>query len=225
LAAAVNNNRLRFTAAGLEIVNSLGVPVFVQDNATGNLAITGQIQAASGHIGGFLIEPDRLSNGTSIVLSSTGFVRLGKLTITDDANYGPVLRGDGGICLMVSGNLYGVLANGAFTVQVPLEAKFGLFANPYKTTSQPPNVHMDPITGELLRSTSAGGTGGGNYATTAGTYVNIRSGPGTSYAIVGTIAASGTQVQITGAAQNGFYPVQWNGGGISGWISGTYLNI
>ena len=224
LAAAVNNNRLRFTASGLEIINSQGVPVFVQDNATGNLVLSGQIQASSGYIGGFLIEPNSLSNGTSIVLSSTGYVRLGKLTITDDKNYGPVFRGDGGLCFVVNGSLYGVFAEGKFATQVPIDAKYGLLSNPSRTTSQAPNVYMDPMTGELLRSTSSGG-GGTSYATTSGTYVNIRSGPGTSYAIVGTIAASGTQVQITGVAQNGFYPVWWSGGDVSGWISGSYLNI
>lgn len=413
MAAAVNNNRLRFSAMGLEIINAQGVTVFKQDNASGDLTITGHIQAQSGRIGGFLIEPTSLSNGSSIVLSSEGYVRLGKLVVTDDPHYGPVLRGDGGLCVMVNGSLYSVFADGKLTTQVPLDAKFGLLANPQKTTNQPANVYMDPVTGELLRTTTTSGiippdgsalsatlsvnkasvyegesvtitcaasggqtpytyqlsvsvnggpfnpvsgsggsrvyamntvgvyyfsmlitdsashsyqafsgavqcerrataftarveasktnvtpgslvtftilaSGGsgtyryyaqlgkdsvlydstegmstitytlsqpGNYqlsatvydnetndfvqalspvvsvisatqyVTTKGTNVNIRSGPGTTYSIVGTIIQSGTQVQITGGPENGFYQIWWSAGGLSGWISGTYLNL
>lgn len=417
MAAAVQNNRLRFSASGLEIINAQGEVVFRQDNASGNLTISGQIQAQSGRIGGFLIEPNCLSNGTSIVLSSDGYVRMGKLTITDDNNYGPVLRGDGGLCIMVNGSLYGVFADGKFTTQVPVDFKFGLFANPQKTTNLPANVYMDPTTGEILRTTATGSGGGtipegdalyatvytnktsvyegesvtitcnasggkapytykmsvsvnggpltavsgsgssrtytmntagsyyfsmivtdnasqtyeaysgmvvcerkvsaltarievskttiapgglvtftifasggsGNYryyaqlgkdgvlydstdqqttitytltqpgtyqmfvnvydndatdvvftsassayvtvvsanqyVTTKGSNVNVRKGPGTSYDIAGTISQSGTQVQITGGPENGFYQIWWSAGSLSGWISGTYLNI
>lgn len=416
MAAAVQNNRLRFSASGLEIINAQGDVVFKQDNASGNLAISGQIQAQSGRIGGFLIEPNCLSNGTGIVLGSDGYVRLGKLTITDDNNYGPVLRGDGGLCIVVNGSLYGVFADGKFTTQVPVDFKFGLFANPYKTTNLPANVYMDPATGEILRTTTTGSSGGGTvpegsalyatasvnktnayegdsvtitcsasggktpytyklyvsvnggaftlvsgsgssrtyamstagsycfsmvvtdgasqvyeaysdtvlcerkasalsaridvsktsiapgglvtfsifasggsgsyryyaqlgkdsvlydsrdqqttiaytltqpgtyqmsvhvvdnedgkftnamsalvtvissnqYVTTKGSNVNVRTGPGTSYAIAGTISQSGTQVQITGGPENGFFQIWWGAASLSGWISETYLNI
>lgn len=377
---------------------------------------SGHLTAKSGTIGGFLIEDDRLSNGNNIVLSSSGYVRLGKLTITDDPSFGPVFRGDGGIVFIVNGSIYGVFANNAFTIQVPVEARYGLFLNPSRTTNMPANAYIDPYTGELFRTTNTSGGGGvtppvGNalyatvdtnkasayegdsvtvtcaasggttpytytfyvskdggsfnqisgsgssraytmstagsyvfsfivkdnasntyqaysnpvvcerkttamnvrvdvnttsvsvgglvtftlvltggvgpfryfmelgkdgalfdntegsrvvsytltqpgiyqmrgavvddgaagyayavspnvtvisanqYVTTTGVNVYVRSGPGTSYSIVGTIVSYGTQVQITGGPSGGFYQIWWSGGSLSGWVSGSYLSI
>lgn len=58
----------------------------------------------------------------------------------------------------------------------------------------------------------------GTVTTTAG--VNVRSGPGTTYPIVG-VAAKGLQLPTTGAVSNGWTQVTY--GGASRWISATYL--
>jgi len=47
-----------------------------------------------------------------------------------------------------------------------------------------------------------------NKVTTAA--LNLRSGPGTTFTVV-TVLPPGTQVDVTGAAQNGFLPVRWAG--------------
>jgi uncharacterized protein YraI len=47
-----------------------------------------------------------------------------------------------------------------------------------------------------------------NKVTTAA--LNLRSGPGTTFPVV-TVLPPGTQVDVTGAAQNGFLPVRWAG--------------
>ena len=50
--------------------------------------------------------------------------------------------------------------------------------------------------------------------------VNMRSGPGTDNSIVWVIPP-GTRINITGAAQNGWYPTAW--AHVSGWMHGDYL--
>lgn len=50
--------------------------------------------------------------------------------------------------------------------------------------------------------------------------LNMRSGPGTSYAVRLTIP-SGAKVDVMGAAQGGFTPVRYNG--TKGWASSSYL--
>jgi uncharacterized protein YraI len=50
--------------------------------------------------------------------------------------------------------------------------------------------------------------------------LNLRSGPGTSYGVV-VVIPSGTEVGITGGAQNGFLPVRW--GSRNGYASASYL--
>jgi uncharacterized protein YraI len=52
--------------------------------------------------------------------------------------------------------------------------------------------------------------------------LNLRSGPGTSYSVL-ALMPSGVTVNITGAQQNGFYPVRYNG--INGFASATYLQL
>ncbi|MGD7733340.1 SH3 domain-containing protein [Propionibacteriaceae bacterium G57] len=59
---------------------------------------------------------------------------------------------------------------------------------------------------------------GTQYATEA---VNVRSGPGTSYSIVGTVAQGGA-VRVTGTVRNGFAQINYNGA--SRWVSATYLS-
>lgn len=52
--------------------------------------------------------------------------------------------------------------------------------------------------------------------------LNLRSGPGTSFAVL-LVIPNGASVTITGSAQNGFYPVTYNG--TSGFASASYLQI
>jgi len=52
--------------------------------------------------------------------------------------------------------------------------------------------------------------------------LNLRSGPGTSYSIV-ALMPNGATVTITGAQQNGFYPVTY--GALAGYASAQYLQI
>lgn len=56
---------------------------------------------------------------------------------------------------------------------------------------------------------------------TATAYVNLRSGPGTSYGVI-TVIPEGAAVETTGTARSGFYPVTYNGR--SGFASADYLS-
>jgi uncharacterized protein YraI len=69
--------------------------------------------------------------------------------------------------------------------------------------------------------------GGGAVIDTAvvsvsGTVLNMRSGPGLQYPVLRGLA-NGTQVDITGAAVNGFRPIRY--AGLDGWASQEYLII
>ncbi len=52
--------------------------------------------------------------------------------------------------------------------------------------------------------------------------LNLRSGPGTGYTVI-TVMPGGSTVSITGAVNNGFYPVRYNGQ--DGYASAQYLQI
>jgi uncharacterized protein YgiM (DUF1202 family) len=72
-----------------------------------------------------------------------------------------------------------------------------------------------------------GSPDGGGALTPGGTGVvaynkglNLRSGPGTSYAVIGVLPCA-AQVVLGSGPENGFWPVTY--GGLSGWASGTYL--
>ena len=58
--------------------------------------------------------------------------------------------------------------------------------------------------------------------TVIGGALNLRSGPGTNFSVL-ALMPGGSTVSITGALQNGFYPVRYNG--INGFASATYLQI
>ncbi len=64
-------------------------------------------------------------------------------------------------------------------------------------------------------------TTGGN-ATVIDGALNLRSGPSYSAGIV-TVMPGDSRVTVTGASQNGFYPITF--GGTSGWALGDYLDI
>jgi uncharacterized protein YraI len=83
--------------------------------------------------------------------------------------------------------------------------------------SAPAPAPSDPGSG----STPTGSTPTGTATVTAGV-LNVRSGPSTSHSVI-TGITFGTTVELMGNAQGGFYPIRVNG--ISGWVSGDYLNI
>jgi hypothetical protein len=70
--ASIDNNRLSFTAKGLTIKNAAGQTVFSQDNNTGNLTITGTINASGGTIGGFTIGEESIIGPNGVELYSSG---------------------------------------------------------------------------------------------------------------------------------------------------------
>ncbi|MBE5765584.1 MAG: hypothetical protein E7335_00205 [Clostridiales bacterium] len=70
--ASIDNNRLAFTAKGLTIKNADGQTVFSQDNNTGNLTITGTINASGGTVGGFTIGTNSITGPNGVELFSTG---------------------------------------------------------------------------------------------------------------------------------------------------------
>lgn len=77
--------------------------------------------------------------------------------------------------------------------------------------------------------TSGGGSGSvavGDSVTGSATVVNgrlnLRRGPGTTYAVI-SVMPNGAAVELMGSAQSGFHPVRYNG--TKGWASGQYLNV
>jgi len=70
--ASIDNNRLSFTASGLTIKNAAGNIVFQQNNATGDLTLTGTINASGGNIGGFTIGEDSITGPNGVKLYSSG---------------------------------------------------------------------------------------------------------------------------------------------------------
>ncbi len=151
IAAAVDSNRLSFSANGLEIRNAAGVTVFKQDNDMGNLEVSGNLAATSGAIGGFTIADSAIHNGTSIYFGADGFVRLGGLIATDDPDGGPTLRGRDRLTLSVAEADYLALGDGEVSARFPLRAHCGFHVEPGDVTANAPNAYIDPATGKLYR--------------------------------------------------------------------------
>ncbi|MDR0929797.1 MAG: SH3 domain-containing protein [Oscillospiraceae bacterium] len=222
LSAAVNSNRLQFTAAGLEIRNAAGVTVFRQDNDTGNLMVSGNLAATGGTIGGFTIGADALYNGTTIVLSSNGFVRLGQLTVTDSTDgsndSGPTISSAGAITL-VADNLKALhIGEGLASFELPLYAQEGLYVNENLTTTNAPNAYIDPYSGKIYRSISGGSGGGGETVALSANFGVIQS----TYTVGDTVYLSGSANGGT-APYNYYYQVSRNGGAWTD-IPGTVAN-
>lgn len=68
-------------------------------------------------------------------------------------------------------------------------------------------------------SQDAGGGNAGSATTTSA--LNLRTGPGTGYAVI-LVMPSGAGVTLTGSSQNGFLGVTYQG--TTGWASSSYLN-
>lgn len=81
--AAVNGNRLDFSVAGLQVINSDGYPVFAQELDTGNLTITGTVYAVAGNVGGFEIEEGHLRAEGIELNAEDGRITVRDVTITE----------------------------------------------------------------------------------------------------------------------------------------------
>jgi uncharacterized protein YraI len=94
---------------------------------------------------------------------------------------------------------------------------------PTTTTGQTLNTYG----GNTLPGSGGTPTGGGStpyaYSTTStqGANLNLRSGTGTQYSVIGSIP-DGTRITITGPAVNGWIPVTYNGR--TGYVSAQYVN-
>jgi len=83
-------------------------------------------------------------------------------------------------------------------------------------TAPATTVPANPPAGGVIGDTVTGSA----TVTTVGVSLNLRSGPGTSFAVIRSIP-SGAQVDVMGAAQAGFLPVRYQG--TKGWASADYL--
>lgn len=82
-AAAVNGNRLDFSVAGLQVINSDGYAVFAQELDTGNLTITGTVYAVGGNVGGFEIKEGKLTADGITLSASDGRITVRDVTVTE----------------------------------------------------------------------------------------------------------------------------------------------
>ncbi len=83
-----------------------------------------------------------------------------------------------------------------------------------------PTPTATPVTPTATATSTPGGPTGTATVNAGGSRLNMRSGPGTQYPVVVSIP-DGTVVDVTGAAQNGFLPVRYQG--VSGWSSADFL--
>ena len=82
------------------------------------------------------------------------------------------------------------------------------------------------VAGEFLSYVSGGGFGIGDNVTVTSNNLNVRSGPGTSYAVIDSLNTGDQGVVLDGpASANGYtwYEIEYSFGGYSGWVAGEYL--
>ena len=77
------------------------------------------------------------------------------------------------------------------------------------------------MAGEFLAPYDGSGGQAGDTAVVVDR-VNLRTGPGTGYAVIAPLAI-GEAVTLTGSSEGGFYPVDW--GGTDGWVYGAFLTL
>ncbi len=99
------------------------------------------------------------------------------------------------------------------TVVLVLESSNGW----YKVRYQGQTGYMS---GEYLTFSA---TADGDFGTGSvqGNYVNVRSGPGTGYAVIGSVS-TGQSFSVTGVS-DGWYKISYNGA--TGYVSGDYLSV
>ena len=132
---------------------------------------------------------------------------------------------DGVITVLTEGTavqLTGQQANGYW--QATANGTTGWLFGEYLTTSGAPTT---PDTGgdsgsndDTGGSVPVGGNATGTATVTEN--LNLRLGPGTSYAVV-TVLRAGTTVELRGAADGEYFPVAQNG--TTGWAHGGWLNL
>ena len=117
-------------------------------------------------------------------------------------------------------------ADGSIWYGVGIGGQTGYVVADYLTASGLPAPGADPglpadgdAAGVAPAATDAGPAVAGSPAVTTDA-VNLRAGPSTSDAVL-LVMPAGAAVVTTGAPQNGFYPVTYNGQ--FGWASGEYL--
>ena len=144
----------------------------------------------------------------------------GTATVVDSLNLrsGPSLA-DAVLLVMPPGSqvtVTGAAVNGF--LPVTFNGTAGWAATAYLSTAgAPPPAPAPP---SPTPAPPAPGPGGGTATVTSS--LNLRAGPSTADAIL-AVMPPGATVAITGAAQNGFYPVTY--AGQSGWAAGAYLAI
>lgn len=82
------------------------------------------------------------------------------------------------------------------------------------------------VAGEFLSYAGGGGIGIGDNVTVTTNNLNVRSGPGTSYAVIDSLNTGDQGVVLDGpSSANGYtwYEINYSFGGYSGWVAGEYL--
>ncbi|CEO04658.1 enterotoxin [[Clostridium] sordellii] len=82
------------------------------------------------------------------------------------------------------------------------------------------NIHTDGTGGEVINP-DGDNQNSVNTGTITADRLNIRSGYGTNYSVIGTLT-NGTKVEIV-ESQNGWYKIKYNGG--YGYVSGDYVKV
>jgi uncharacterized protein YraI len=82
------------------------------------------------------------------------------------------------------------------------------------------------VAGEFLSYAGGGGIGIGDNVTVTTNNLNVRSGPGTGYAVIDSLNTGDRGVVLDGpTSANGYtwYEINYSFGGYSGWVAGEYL--
>ncbi|HYH13393.1 MAG TPA: SH3 domain-containing protein, partial [Thermomicrobiales bacterium] len=120
--------------------------------------------------------------------------------------------------------LTGQQANGFW--QANAVGTTGWVSSEFVTTNGAPSTPNTPTPPEETEDGDTGGSvpvGGnvtGNATTTAN--LNLRSGPGGDYGVIGVIP-SGASIELRGESQGGYYPVSYNG--TTGWAHSDWINV
>jgi mannosyl-glycoprotein endo-beta-N-acetylglucosaminidase len=165
-------------------------------------------------------DPDTGNDGGSIGVGDTA---TGSATVTENLNLrsGPGTS-YGVVTVMRAGSaveLRGDLQNGYYPLSY--NGSTGWAAADWLNVGAAPDPTPDPDPGAGDDgSVAVGDAATGSATVTSG--LNLRQGPDTSYAVV-TVMPAGASVELRGDAQNGFYPLSFNG--TTGWASGDWLTI
>ncbi len=93
-------------------------------------------------------------------------------------------------------------------------------SSPAPTPSPTPPPTQTPTPAPGSGNVGIGDTATGSATTTA--RLNLRQGPGITYGVI-TVLPLGATVELRGDAQNGYYPLSYNG--TTGWAAGDWLTV